>query len=451
MPYYHIAITKKTGRERFAFAFDMSLEKIVKDIITPLQQQETFMCDRSVISPEDVEDVRISETEEQSRAILKKKMLTRILKRIFTSEESSDINNWIVIRSGKDVTRKLITRFGKTGQPQTSEEAPKSTKEKSKPEISKDELKNYLEEFLKLYRTKVKSRYQAYFNEFPFYGALRAIGVISPYYVYIFFTRDGNPKATTIDVYDENDIPELLRVKDAIYSKREDVCDLLNIKTYIPDLVHSLGEERISGLRSSFVEPNISLAVDESIRNHHTNSVEKEADITWNLKGAHTPSIIPKYSFVYNTMDETTLSDKIKELIDKAEGEEVLVAGWVDSEGMRLMKSLMKRNVKFRIVTHRPTEGGHFTSDTRDVFSKLAREHAESIRILAKLHARLIISDKEALVSTADLTKDSLGAKFEAGISTTDGFTIMKLKEFFEKLWTAGIQLNSPKPKAEEP
>jgi hypothetical protein len=320
-------------------------------------------------------------------------------------------------------------------------------------EISKSELKDYLEKFLKLYRTRIKESYSAYFNEFPFHSALKVIGVMTSNKVYIFFTKDGNPKRTTIEVFDDNDIPELMKVKDVYNPKREDVCALLGIKTYIPDLVHTLWTERMRGQRPGFIEPNIGKAVDESIGNHYTNSVEKEQDITTVLSGTYTPSIIAKYSFVYNTLDETLLKEKVEEIIDKAEEGEVLVAGWIDSFGIRLLSSLMKRNIKFRIITHKPSppEKGKPPSDIYEIFSKtLTREYSENVRLLAKLHARLLISDKEALVSTADLTKDSHEAKYEAGISTTDGLAIMKLKKFFEELWEASTKLHTPKGKAEK-
>jgi hypothetical protein len=318
-------------------------------------------------------------------------------------------------------------------------------------EISKNELKDYLETFLKLYRTRVKERFPAYFNEFPFHSALKIIGVMTSNKVYIIFTKDGNPKRTTIEVFDDNDIPELMKVKDAYNQKREDICALLGIKTYIPDLVHTLWSEQMGGQRACFIEPNIGKAVDESIGNHYTCSVEKEQDITIVLSGTYTPSIIAKYSFVYNTIDETLLKEKVEEIIDKAEEGEVLVAGWIDSFGIRLLSSLMKRNVKSRIITHKPSppEKGRPPSDIYEIFSKtLAKEYSENVRTLAKLHARLLISDKEALVSTADLTKDSHEAKYEAGISTTDGLTIKKLKEFFEKLWNASTPLSTRKPKS---
>ena len=316
-------------------------------------------------------------------------------------------------------------------------------------EISKGELKSYLKTFLKLYRTKIKKEYQAYFNEFPFYSALKAIGAITPNKVYIFFTKDGNPKRTTIEVFDEDDIPELMKVKDAYNRKREEIVALLGIETYIPDLVRGdLWKGRLGGKQPYFNEQNTIRAVEKSIRGHYV-SVETGEDITRVLKprtfiDAYKP-LIPKYSFVYNSIDETFLREKVKEIVDKAEeGEEILITGWIGSFGVRLLKSLMKKNVKFRMITHKPSrpEKGKSPSDQYDVFTTvLSKEYPENVRILTKLHARLLISDKEALVSTADLTKDSHEGKYEAGISTTDGLMILKLKEFFEKMWETSVRL----------
>lgn len=318
-------------------------------------------------------------------------------------------------------------------------------------EISKDELKDYLKRFLKLYRTEIKEKYPAYFNEFPFYSALKAIGVITPNKVYIIFTKNSDPRKTTIEVFDENDIPELLRVKDAFHRKDEDIYALLDIKTYIPDLVRLVRGQQTIGARSYFDEESTRGAVIQSIREHYTSVVEGGEDITRVVKGTYTQSIIPKYSFVYNSMDETLLSAKVKEILNKTEeGEEILIAGWIGSFGIRLLNSLMKRNVEFRIITKKPAspKKGKSPSDEYEVFTKvLTKEYPEKVRRLTKLHARLLISDKEALVSTADMTKDSHEAKYEAGISTTDGLTILELKKFFEKMWKSATKLRTPRLK----
>jgi hypothetical protein len=423
----------------------MTLERIEKEIIKPLKEQKPFLCGTSPIYPTDIEEISISETEKPASEILKSKRVHRLLAWLSSmSDRDEHTRDWTIIHAGKNVTRKLLPRLDLLEE----QHIPQA----GVPEISKEELKKYLGEFLRLYRSEVKKKYPAYFNEFPFYPALKAIGVISSYRVYIVFTRDGNPITTTIEVFDQNDIPDLLRIKDAFYLCYEEVYGLLGVKTLIPDFVSDLNEGRIKGVRSYFIEPNISSAVDESITNHYTNSVGRNVDITHAVSGSITATVIPKYSFVYNTLDETKLGNKVNDIIDRVEEGEVLIAEWIDSYGMRLLNSLMERNIRFRIVTHTPSEAekGRASSDTREAFTKLSNEYAENVRVLPKLHARLLISDKEALVSTADLTKESMGAKYEAGISTTDGMAIMQLKEFFEKLWKAGTKLKMPKAKSED-
>ena len=310
--------------------------------------------------------------------------------------------------------------------------------------------------FLKTYRSQIRKEYLGYFNEFPFYGALKAIGVITHNKVYIIFTKDGNPRKTTFEVLDETDIPELMRVKDALSPKDEDIYALLGIKTYIWDIYHNNFRHitRRNGDATYFNEGYASSIAFHSIAYHYQQSVERERDITMVTKlgkGEYEPAIIPRYSFVYNTVDERSLKAKVEEIIDKAEeGEEVLITGWIGYFAMPLLKSLTKKNVKFRIITHKPSRPrkGKSPSDEYEVFTKvLTKKYPENVRILTKLHARLLISDKEALVSTADLTKDSHEAKYETGVSTTDGLTIVKLKDFFEKMWEASAKLHIPRVK----
>jgi hypothetical protein len=306
--------------------------------------------------------------------------------------------------------------------------------------VSKAQLKNYLETFITTYRNYIKNEYPAYFNQFPFYGPLKAVGVITHNKVYIIFTKDGKPKRTTIEIFDENDIPDLMRVKDAIEPKWDDIFALLNIETYIFDLLpwDQWVVNRMNGNAQNLTEEYASRVALASVRFHY-GSVEKGTEPIQVFKGEAKPTaIVPKYDFVYNTMDERLLRSKVDEIFNNAEeGEEVLITGWIGSFAIPLVNALDKKNVKFRIITHRPTppERGKSPSDEYEVFKILTGKYCENVRILTNLHARLLISPKQALVSTADLTKDSHEGKYEAGISTTDGLTILQLKKFFEKMW----------------
>lgn len=316
--------------------------------------------------------------------------------------------------------------------------------------ISKDQLKDFLYNFINAYRSYIKKEYPAYFNQFPFNEALRVIGVITHNRVYVIFTKDGEPKRTIIEVFDVNDMPSLMKVKDAINPKWQDIFDLLNIETYILDI----GDDYFSRVIRTTFEPYWTVehapSVAEVSVKFHYEFVEREQNPTIVLKGRKKPTtIVSRYTVVYNTIDERSLRTEIEKIFDATEeGEEILVTGWIGSFAVPLLNSLENKNVKFRIITHKPTppESGKNPSDEYIVFTKvLTQKYPEKCRILTNLHARLLISDKEALVSSADLTKDSHEGKYEAGISITDGLTILELKKFFEKMWERAEPLKTKK------
>jgi hypothetical protein len=305
--------------------------------------------------------------------------------------------------------------------------------------------------YLKSYRSEIKERYPAYFNEFPFYAPLRVIGVITQQKVYIIFTKDGNPKKTSFEVLDETDIPELMRVKDAIFRKDEDIFALLGIKTLFWEMSvgRKLYTEREQGDARYFDEDNANRAATISIRFHYERLFDHQGDVirvTSLGRGQYKPTVESKYRFVYNSIEEKSLKTKVEEILARAEeGEEILITGWIGSFAIRFLNALKKRNIKFRIITHKPSspKKGKPASDEYDIFTKvLTKEFSDNVRILGKLHARLLLSEKEALVSTADFTKDSHEEKFEAGISTTDGLMILELKKFFEKMWESATRLS---------
>ncbi len=52
------------------------------------------------------------------------------------------------------------------------------------------------------------------------------------------------------------------------------------------------------------------------------------------------------------------------------------------------------------------------------------------------LHARMVIvDDKEALISSADLTRDQLIDEFNAGIWVRDKETVERATDFFDNIW----------------
>lgn len=121
MPFYHVAIAKKEGENRYAFQFDMTKEQIEKEIRGFLNYQQPFMCGSFFIQPSDVETFKISETKDKAEQILQETKGKRILKktatRFFGVDIGTDdryIDELSIINSGKDVTRDFVEKIDQT-------------------------------------------------------------------------------------------------------------------------------------------------------------------------------------------------------------------------------------------------------------------------------------------------------------------------------------------------
>lgn len=112
MSYYHIAITKKDGENKFVFSFDMGKQQVLDGIILPLQRQKSFMVSTFLINPFNVESIVIAETKEKASDILskQKRSLKRTTYKLLGYENDTTIyaNEWYIIKAGKDVTEDLI-------------------------------------------------------------------------------------------------------------------------------------------------------------------------------------------------------------------------------------------------------------------------------------------------------------------------------------------------------
>ena len=138
--------------------------------------------------------------------------------------------------------------------------------------------------------------------------------------------------------------------------------------------------------------------------------------------------------------------DKILEMLEEAEHEIRISSLYIDMLYEKLidLKS-EKPDLEIRIIT-RPVED---LKRARDVSRKKIAKSTLNIlpEVNIKLihepiaHARLIIIDsKEALISSADLTRDSLIDEFNAGIWTKDPETVRKAIEFFDNMWNYAVK-----------
>ena len=129
---------------------------------------------------------------------------------------------------------------------------------------------------------------------------------------------------------------------------------------------------------------------------------------------------------------------KIREMLNSAETEIKILSlyiGMMYEDIVNLAEN--NPNLSIKLIT-RPSK------DIKGTRERIARNVLDLLKMATKgdlktneiLHARMIIvDDKEALISSADLTRDQLIDEFNAGIWVRDEETIKRARAFFDNIW----------------
>ena len=129
---------------------------------------------------------------------------------------------------------------------------------------------------------------------------------------------------------------------------------------------------------------------------------------------------------------------KIEDMLNSAETEIKILSPFVDMIYEDIV-NLAENNpdLSIKLIT-RPSK------DIQGMRERIARNVLDLLKIATRgnlktneiLHARMVIVDgKEALISSADLTRDQLIDEFNAGIWVRDKETVKRATEFFDNIW----------------
>jgi len=129
---------------------------------------------------------------------------------------------------------------------------------------------------------------------------------------------------------------------------------------------------------------------------------------------------------------------KIGEMLNSAETEIKILSLYIDMMYEDIV-NLAENNpdLSIKLIT-RPSK------DIKGMRERIARNVLDLLKMATKgnlktneiLHTRMIIVDgKEALISSADLTRDQLIDEFNAGIWVRDEETVKRATEFFDNIW----------------
>lgn len=168
------------------------------------------------------------------------------------------------------------------------------------------------------------------------------------------------------------------------------------------------------------------------IDNRHSSSKPKEVKISiteeWDedVSSLDVVTTIPPH--------DKSLKQDVERLIRHALGDLKIITPYID---MSLVSELLQRNgddVHIEIITRSRND---FTEKgVKEAFDHISKALDKNHKINEHIHSPVIIRDGlEALVSSADLTDDSLLGQFNTGVIVSEPAIINKLLEYFKTTW----------------
>lgn len=151
-----------------------------------------------------------------------------------------------------------------------------------------------------------------------------------------------------------------------------------------------------------------------------------------------------KFDFVVTTPNLTnTVYGEIRTSLAEAKKEVLVCSPWItylfdEFKGFN-------KDVKMKIITTFREEDIHKGITDKDKLNALINRGAE-VRYNNNLHAKMIFVDsKTAIISSANLTKNSLSVNYEAGMVIRDKDYVKKALEFFNGVWKESKPLSFDK------
>ena len=146
------------------------------------------------------------------------------------------------------------------------------------------------------------------------------------------------------------------------------------------------------------------------------------------------PPLESAFQIIFTTPQDKILKDRAINLIENTQNE-LLIASYLDDSIVSFIIDVVKRGAKVKAIFRHITRPGN-----KKAF-KILKNNGAEVRVNRECHARFVVSDdREAMISSSDLTRDSFYDHFEAGIITGDKETIKKLREFFYKMWDQSVE-----------
>ena len=131
---------------------------------------------------------------------------------------------------------------------------------------------------------------------------------------------------------------------------------------------------------------------------------------------------------------DKSLLQQSEKMINNATENLKIITPYIDMSLISLLLEKFDSGIHIRIITR--SRNDFSGKSSKEAFDHLKRKLRENHKDNSLIHSRVIIKDEsEILVSSSDLTQDSLLSQFNAGIVSRDTNIIQQLRDYFENVW----------------
>jgi hypothetical protein len=136
--------------------------------------------------------------------------------------------------------------------------------------------------------------------------------------------------------------------------------------------------------------------------------------------------------FIYTEPLHKKLKERVIAMLDIAKPNDVIrIMGYFGSPLLDKFYSILEKGCQLRLITRKELD-----KESEDATIRIAKLNPEFVRVHKTAQGRLlVVGNKEAVISSADLKSDSLDINYEAGICTNNPVVIEDVIRFFDKIW----------------
>lgn len=131
---------------------------------------------------------------------------------------------------------------------------------------------------------------------------------------------------------------------------------------------------------------------------------------------------------------DDSLRNEAARILSASKSSLKIISPYVDMTFVKILLQKQSENIAVQIITRPDGEiKGKEKESALKFINQIVRANH---KVNAYVHSRIIIRDnEEALISSADLTQDSLLGQFNAGVILNDPNVIRKLLSYFDTVW----------------